>query len=333
MTTSTAVKTEESQSEKPPHLQATQPSPPPAPAKDPRIALKFTATTATLFALLGHSVLGFEQSVLQMLLALATGYSTAIGLEWIDAKAHGRQPPFLGNGLSGWVNFLAAPHMTSITTSFLLYPGSYNLVLVFTVALAIASKYIFRVRVGGRWRHFFNPSNFGLSVAFLLFPWTSLLPYEYTTEMYGSTGAGDAILTCIILFLGGRVNYLHTKKWPLILSWLGSFVVLTAIRAFIQGNPLGSVFMPMTGLAFILFTFYMITDPMTSPSTLKGQIAFGLGIGIVYQALVVADIFFTMFFAVVIVCCIRGLWLFVESMREKGSGQQQQQVAAPLRAA
>jgi enediyne biosynthesis protein E5 len=332
MTTSTATQAEEVKAEKNPLWQVGQPSTPPPPAQDPRRALKLTATTATVFALLGHTVLGFEQTVLQMLIALATGYSTAIILEWIDARVHGRQPPFLGNGLSGWVNFLAAPHMTSITTSFLIYTGSFNLAMVFTVALAIASKYIFRVRIGGRWRHFFNPSNFGIAVALLLFPWVTAIPYQFTTEMHGALVSVDVLLPLLILVLGSRVNYVHTKRWPLILSWLGSYAVLGIIRAIFQGSPLGSVFMPMTGLAFILFTFYMITDPMTSPSSRKGQIAFGLGIGATYQALMLAHVFFTLFYAVVLVCAVRGLWLFVESLRERGTGLQPLETA-PARAA
>jgi hypothetical protein len=65
----------------------------------------------------------------------------------------------------------------------------------------------------------------------------------------------------------------------------------------------------MTGLAFLLYTFYMVTDPATTPSSPRGQVAFGLSVAAVYGLLMVSHVVFGLFFALTIVCSVRGLGL------------------------
>ena len=64
----------------------------PVKKKDPRMGLKTSATFATIFTILGHSVFGFEQSWAQIFVALASGYSCAFLIEWVDARANNRDP-------------------------------------------------------------------------------------------------------------------------------------------------------------------------------------------------------------------------------------------------
>jgi Na+-translocating ferredoxin:NAD+ oxidoreductase RnfD subunit len=70
----------------------------------------------------------------------------------------------------------------------------------------------------------------------------------------------------------------------------------------------------MGGVAFVLFSFYMITDPMTSPSSLRGQIVFGMSLATAYAVLMVNHVIFTLFYAVFFVTGLRGAVLFVESV-------------------
>jgi hypothetical protein len=65
-----------------------------------------------------------------------------------------------------------------------------------------------------------------------------------------------------------------------------------------------------TGIAFVLYTNYMVTDPGTSPSKPFPQFAFGAGIATVYGFLMVAHIAYGLFFSTAIVCLIRGLFLW-----------------------
>ena len=53
----------------------------PRKARDPRNGLRMSATLATVFTILGHTVFGFEQSWAQVVVALVTGYTCALFFE------------------------------------------------------------------------------------------------------------------------------------------------------------------------------------------------------------------------------------------------------------
>lgn len=282
-------------------------------ARDPRNGLRTSATLATVLTILGHTVLGFEQPWSMVVVALATGYACALGFEWIDAKANHRPLAFLGGGALKFVDFLLSAHMTSITMSFLIYTNSRVGAMAFAVAAAIASKDIFRVNLDGRPQHFMNPSNFGIALTFVLFPWVATMPYLFTEHV---TGAWDVVVPVVMFMLGTRLNLLFTQRLPLIASWLVSFVLQAVIRwRFFDDINVWAALAPMTGAAFVLFTFYMITDPRTTPSSLRGQIAFGSSIGAMYGLIIGYHVTFTLFFAVTVVCGLRGLLLYATAWR------------------
>jgi enediyne biosynthesis protein E5 len=83
--------------------------------RDPRTGLRTSATLATVFTILGHTVFGFEQPVAQVFIALAVGYSCALFFEWVDAWANHVVPAYSGGGFRKFVDFLLPAHMTSIT--------------------------------------------------------------------------------------------------------------------------------------------------------------------------------------------------------------------------
>jgi hypothetical protein len=70
----------------------------------------------------------------------------------------------------------------------------------------------------------------------------------------------------------------------------------------------------MTGVAFVLFTFYMITDPATTPSDPMAQVVFGLAVAAAYGLIVAARGVFAMFFALTVICAIRGFVLYVTAI-------------------
>ena len=253
---------------------AAPPAAPPAVKKkpDPRMGLRTSATFATIFTILGHTVFGFEQSWAQVFVALISGYSCAFLFEWVDARANRRPPEFAGGGLGKVVNFLLAPHMTSITLSFLIYVNQRLWIMALAAAIAIGSKYVLRVRQNGRLRHFMNPSNLAIVIIVFVFQWTAMLPWSYTVDLHG---AWDWIVPLIIVMLGMRLNILFTGRIPTIVSWLATFIALAALRSWYFDYPLAGQLVVLTGIPMVLFTLYMITDPQTSPSPFKSQIAFG----------------------------------------------------------
>ena len=262
------------------------------------------ARLATVLTVLGHTVLGFEQPWSMVVVALVTGYASALLFEAIDARANGRTPGYIGGGIARGVDFLLSAHMTAITTSFLLYTNSRVGAMAFAVAAGIGSKYVFRVPVDGRLQHFMNPSNFGIVLTLLLFPWVSTMPYIFTARV---SGAWDVVIPLVMAALGFRLNLLFAKRLPLIGAWVAAFVLQAVARwLFVDDINLLAALAPMTGATFVLFTFYMITDPRTTPSSVGGQIAFGLSIGAAYALVVSLHIVFTFFFAVTFASLVRG---------------------------
>lgn len=299
----------------------------PRKTRDPRNGLRMSATLATVFTILGHTVFGFEQSWAQVVVALVTGYTCALFFEWVDARANHITPGFLGGGFRKLLDFMLSAHMTSITLSFLLYVNQRLWIMALAVALAIGSKYVLRIRQNGRLQHFMNPSNFAIAVVLLAYQWTGILPWTFTTNLFG---VWDWIVPLIIVGLGLRLNILFTGRIPTVLSWLGTFTVLAAVRAWIiQGTSIIAELVPLTGIAFVLFTFYMITDPQTSPSRLKGQILFGAGIAFAYSVLLMMHVQYTMFYSVTVIAATRGIWLFGLSLREPAPKPAPMPVAAP----
>src|SRR4030095_13368092 len=105
-----------------------------------------------------------------------------------------------------------------------------------------------------------------------------------------------------------------TKKLPLIAAWLGSFVLQATVRHFLFGNLFLPSLNPMTGVAFLLFTYYMVPDPATTPSSVRGQVAFGAAVAAAYGTLMAFHIVFGLFFGLSIVCAGRGALLYLRAL-------------------
>jgi hypothetical protein len=269
-------------------------------------ALRRFAAAITILSVLGHFFLGFEQSWAQPLVALATAYGLELLLERISAWQEFRRPHYAG-GFRNLVEFLLPAHITGLAVAMLLYANDRLWPIAFATAVGVGSKAIIRVPVGKGYRHCFNPSNTGIGLTLLLFPWVGIAPpYQFTENL---VGPGDLFLPGIIVLSGTFLNTRFTNRVPLILGWLGGFVVQATLRSTIQGTPLAAALLPMTGMAFLLFTFDMVTDPGTTPSTPLGQFAFGGTVAAAYAVLMIVHVVFGLFFALLAVCALRGLGL------------------------
>lgn len=273
-------------------------------------ALRRFATTITLLNIVGHIYLGFEQSWAQPLVALATTYSMEIALELLDAR-NNRRPPAFAGGLRNLVDFLLPAHITGLSIAMLLWANDQLVPFALAAAVATGSKALLRVPVGKGTRHFLNPSNLGITVTLILLPWVGFAPpYEFTENL---SGAGYWILPAIIIVLGTLINRL-TGRLPLVAGWVGAFVLQACLRSLLLGTPVVAALFPMTGVMFVIYTFYMVTDPGTTPSGTWAQAAFGASVAAVYALLVVAHIVAAIFIALTIVCALRGLGLYTNAL-------------------
>ena len=295
------------------------------PKKDMRLAaLRRFATAITLLNVAGHTILGFEQSWLTPIVAVLSAYAAEILLEALECWRTGRRPRFLGKGTAP-IDFLLSAHITGLAVGMLLYANRRPQAIAFAAAVAIASKYLFRVRINGGSRHIFNPSNLGITATLLVFPWVGMVqPYMFTEKL---SGGWDWFLPALIVCTGSFLNGVFTKKLPLVAGWVGGFALQAVLRHFLFGNLLLPSLNPMTGVAFLLFTFYMVTDPATTPVKPRGQLAFGAAVAAAYGTFMALHVVFGIFYSLTLVCLGRGVLIQV---RELLAQRARVQVAVPV---
>lgn len=117
--------------------------------------------------------------------------------------------------------------------------------------IGVGSK--FALRRGGR--HVFNPANIGivLMIAFSGAAWTS-------TGEWGSAPWVAALIAALGLLVCWRASRLDAA-----LIYLGVYAALVFGRALYLGDPLTIPVLRLSHGALILFAFFMISDPKTTP--------------------------------------------------------------------
>ncbi|HEX3592798.1 MAG TPA: enediyne biosynthesis protein [Pseudonocardiaceae bacterium] len=303
------------------------PTPVPAkPAVDPRYkALRNFAMSISAFNIFGYTLLGFEQPWAWPIFSVLVAYTADLLFETLSAWASKSQPRYRGNGFRGLYEFLLPAHITALAVNMLLYANNQFLPIAFGVIVGVGAKYILQAPIAGRMRHYMNPSNFGITAVLLCFSsWTSTSPpYEFSEN---ANTYFRVMIPLIIATAGTVMNGMLTRKIPLIVGWMGGFAIQAFIRHWIWDVSLYSALGAMTGIAFVLFTNYMITDPGTSPFKTRPQFMFGASVAMVYGVLMLLNVVYTLFFAVCIVCLLRGLgwWAvhLIKKSRERGEIQE-----------
>ena len=293
------------------------------------IALRRFAISISVFNIAGYLFLGFEQPWIWPFVAIATGYTTELVLETIGSRVEGRAPRFRG-GPKNMINFLFPAHITSLALNMLIYVNDRVWVMMFAVTLAVSTKWILRAPVRGSLRHYMNPSNFGILAILVLFPWGSIAPpYHFTEHL---AGWGGWVLVGIIVVSGTVLNAMLTGRMWLIAGWLSFFALQAILRGLLFDTAIPGALAVMTGVAFVLYTNYMVTDPGTTPSRPGAQFAFGAGVALFYGLFMVAHIAYGLFFATAIVCLIRGMFLwslhFVNKARVQFEAEQRAKAEA-----
>jgi Na+-transporting NADH:ubiquinone oxidoreductase subunit NqrB len=148
------------------------------------------------------------------------------------------------------VNLLSAV-ITCLGTCLLLRSDRYW-VHPLAVSLAMSSKFI--LRVGDK--HVFNPAAFGVILSLVCFPGTWISPGQWGFEI-AATGW--------LLALGSLVVWRARSQiisWPFLLSY-GGLLVYRVLR--LGYSPWVWVHQMQNG-AILLFAFFMISDPKTTPN-------------------------------------------------------------------
>lgn len=134
----------------------------------------------------------------------------------------------------------------------LLFRGNDPSTLILASVLAISSKFLLRIKG----KHLFNPANFGIIAAIL-----------FTQDGWISPGQwGSSVILLFIIGALGSIVLLRVERLDTTLIFLLVFVGLEYVRTILYlGWSLDVLLHRFTNGSFLLFAFFMITDPKTTP--------------------------------------------------------------------
>ncbi len=119
-------------------------------------------------------------------------------------------------------------------------------------------------RSTGASKHIWNPTNFGLAVGMLVTDAVWVSPGQWGTA---------AIFAFLLAGLGILVTH-RAARSDVTWAFLGAYGTLILGRALWQGDPLTIPLHQLESGGLLIFAFFMISDPKTTPNTRLGRIAF-----------------------------------------------------------
>lgn len=130
------------------------------------------------------------------------------------------------------------------------------------VAITIFGKFLIRYRG----KHIYNPTNFGLAVAILCLDgvWVS-------SGQWGSFALAAFAFVCA----GGLVVF-RAERSDVTYAFLAAWALLLLSRALYLGDSWRIPLNQLQSGAFLLFAFFMISDPKTTPDSRVGRILFAI---------------------------------------------------------
>jgi Na+-transporting NADH:ubiquinone oxidoreductase subunit NqrB len=151
--------------------------------------------------------------------------------------------------------------ISGLSLCLMLRTNSVGLALTATL-VTIASKFV--LRFNGK--HLFNPTNFGIVAMMLL-----------TGQVWVSPGqwGNVAFFAFLMACLGGLVVN-RAARSDVTYAFIAFYMALVFGRSIWLGEPLAIPLHRLQNGALLLFTFFMISDPRTTPSSRAGRIVFAL---------------------------------------------------------
>ena len=206
----------------------------------------------------------YQVVVLTSLLAFGIGLLD-FGIRWQNAVAimlTAQLTQYAGSRLAGLPRFdpLSAL-ITSLSLTLLLRTEFAGLAATAAV-IAIGSKFLIRFRN----KHIFNPANVALVSLMLLSDraWVS-------SGQWGSAAIGAFALACL-----GFLVLTRAKRAETTIAFLCIYGSLLFGRALWLGDPLSIPLHQMQSGALLIFAFFMISDPKTTPDAPFGRVLFAM---------------------------------------------------------
>ena len=201
-----------------------------------------------------------------IVLSLLLGYGIIeldIGIRWQNALvmvSTALAVQFLGTRFAGLPRFdPLSPLITSMSLTLLLRTDTMWLAAA-AATLAIGSKFLLRYQG----KHIFNPANFALVSLMLLndHAWVS-------SGQWGSAAIGAFVLACLGFLVLTRARRAETT-----IAFIIIYAALLFGRAIWLDDPFSIPLHQMQNGALLIFAFFMISDPKTTPNTATGRVLF-----------------------------------------------------------
>jgi Na+-transporting NADH:ubiquinone oxidoreductase subunit NqrB len=158
-----------------------------------------------------------------------------------------------------------SPLITGLSLSLLLRaeePWLHELAAV----IAIGSKFVFRI--GGK--HIWNPAGFAIVVLLLTGSGVWISPGQWGSTVW------FAALLCFFAIL-----VLHAaRRSDIAVFFLASHAALLLARACWLGDPLAIPIHQLESGSLLIFAFFMISDPRTSPDSRLGRFIFAVSVAL-----------------------------------------------------
>ncbi len=206
----------------------------------------------------------YQIAVLSLLLAY--------GIAWLDLEIGSRQAlailatalltQLAGTRLYGLPRYDPKSALISGLSLCLLLRTNDPWFAVLAAAVAVASKFVLRVRG----KHVFNPTNFALVVLMLA-----------TGRVWVSAGQwGSVAVFAFLLASAGGLVVNRASRADVTWTFLACYVALLLGRSLWLGDPLVIPLHRLQSGALVLFAFFMISDPRTTPDSRAGRILFAV---------------------------------------------------------
>ena len=194
------------------------------------------------------------------------------GIRWSDALlivTTALSVQYLGGKITGLARFdPLSPLITSLSLT-LLFRTDLAALAVLAACIAIGSKFL--IRIHGK--HIFNPANFAIVTLMLSsdHAWIS-------SGQWGSAAIGAFALACL-----GFIVLTRARRAETTIMFLIAYAALMFGRSVWLGDPLAIPMHQLQNGALLIFAFFMISDPKTTPDTRIGRVLYAtLVAGVAY---------------------------------------------------
>jgi Na+-translocating ferredoxin:NAD+ oxidoreductase RnfD subunit len=243
--------------------------------RDPRLHV---ASVIITIHVLGQVGLHFNVSIPQILAAILTSAIIEVALTFRASKTFvwPASAMLTGSGVALILRVVGTPADQPWFTDFWwVFAG--------VSAFSLLTKYVIKYRGS----HVFNPSNIGLVVAFVVLGVTRVEPLDFWWAPLNAW-----MITAYVVIIGGGL--LITRRLKLLELAATYWITLTIGVGILAGSghcmTANWSFTPVCGTDFwrvivtspevLIFLFFMITDPKTTPAGRVGRVVFALLVGI-----------------------------------------------------